>query len=282
MRRCKMRITVSKILNRTDLAESGSHGGLVVTRQARQLLLDFFEVAGVEQEFQDTDDEIFALHYVDYTTNRTTPNDRVTPIGRYATKHELKPGDNLVLQKIESVGSKRYIIDYVRKLGSAYFVGKSKESIDVLNYEQMVNIMQRYAGNQVRYITDTEYEMSVRYQSEVGTLIIRKNNNNYEMYFNNEHIEENNKYFELDTSTIPFELKKMDTWKIEVSADDSDIELNEIEERRLVREMENIQFNMCEVVYTPQPENKRAARNIEGRMVPVRNEIGRASCRERV
>ena len=104
MRRCKMRITVSKILNRTDLAESGSHGGLVVTRQARQLLLDFFEVAGVEQEFQDTDDEIFALHYVDYTTNRTTPNDRVTPIGRYATKHELKPGDNLVLQKIESVG----------------------------------------------------------------------------------------------------------------------------------------------------------------------------------
>lgn len=266
-----MRITVSKILNRTDLAESGSHGGLVVTRQARQLLLDFFEVAGVEQEFQDTDDEIFALHYVDYTTNRTTPNDRVTPIGRYATKYELKPGDNLVLQKIESVGSKRYIIDYVRKLGSAYFVGKSKESIDVLNYEQMVNIMQRYAGNQVRYITDTEYEMSVRYQSEVGTLIIRKNNNNYEMYFNNEHIEENNKYFELDTSTIPFELKKMDTWKIEVSADDSDIELNEIEERRLVREMENIQFNMCEVVYTPQPENKRAARNIEGRMVPVRN-----------
>lgn len=266
-----MRITVSKILNRTDLAESGSHGGLVVTRQARQLLLDFFEGAGVEQEFQDADDEIFSLHYVDYTTNRTTPNDRVTPIGRYATKHELKPGDNLVLQKIESVGSGRYIIDYVRKLGSAYFVGKSKESIDVLNYEQMVDIMQRYAGNQVRYITDTEYEMLVRYQSEVGTLIIRKNNNNYEMYFNNEHIEENNKYFELDTSTIPFELKKMDTWKIEISADDSDIELNEIEERRLVREMENIQFNMCEVVYTPQPENKRAARNIEGRMVPVRN-----------
>lgn len=266
-----MKTTVSKILNRTDLGESGSHGGLVVTRDARPFLLDFFEGAGVAQRFQDENGDVFSLRYVDYTLNGTTPNGRVTPIGRYATQNDLRPGDNLVLQRIDNIGNRQYIIAYMRKMNSVYFVGKSRESMDVLDNEQMNNIMQRYEGNQVRRITETEYEMQVRYQSEVGTLTIRRNNNNYEMYFNGEHIEENNKYFELGTLTDPFELKKMETWKIEIDADDEDIELNEIEEQHLAKEMENIQFNMSVAAYVPQPENKRAARNIEGRMVPHRD-----------
>ena len=53
-----MKITISKILNKTDLAESGSHGGLVVTKTAQKMLLDFFESAGQEHNFIDKDDDI--------------------------------------------------------------------------------------------------------------------------------------------------------------------------------------------------------------------------------
>lgn len=41
-----MKITISKILNKTDLAESGSHGGLVVTKPMINPLTDFFEETG--------------------------------------------------------------------------------------------------------------------------------------------------------------------------------------------------------------------------------------------
>ena len=63
-----MKITISKILNKTDLAESGSHGGLVVTKPMINPLTDFFEETGVDRDFKDKDDgEIFSIHYMDYT-----------------------------------------------------------------------------------------------------------------------------------------------------------------------------------------------------------------------
>lgn len=65
-----MKITISKILNKTDLAESGSHGGLVVTKTAQKMLLDFFESVGKEHNFIDKDDaEEYMIHYADYTSN---------------------------------------------------------------------------------------------------------------------------------------------------------------------------------------------------------------------
>ena len=51
-----MKITISKILNKTDLAESGSHGGLVVTKPMINPLTDFFEETGVDRDFKDKDD----------------------------------------------------------------------------------------------------------------------------------------------------------------------------------------------------------------------------------
>ena len=48
-----MKITISKILNKTDLAESGSHGGLVVTKPMINPLTDFFEETGVDRDFKD-------------------------------------------------------------------------------------------------------------------------------------------------------------------------------------------------------------------------------------
>lgn len=41
-----MKITISKILNKTDLAESGSHGGLVVTKPMINPLTDFLKKLG--------------------------------------------------------------------------------------------------------------------------------------------------------------------------------------------------------------------------------------------
>lgn len=38
-----MRVRISKILNKTDLAQSGSHGGLVVTKSVQQALRDFLK-----------------------------------------------------------------------------------------------------------------------------------------------------------------------------------------------------------------------------------------------
>ena len=37
-----MRVTISKILNKTDLAQSGSHGGLVVTKADQNALDEHF------------------------------------------------------------------------------------------------------------------------------------------------------------------------------------------------------------------------------------------------
>lgn len=117
-----MRITISKILNKTDLAQSGSHGGLVVTKSDQQALRDFFETPGQDQSFIDKrDQEVFNIHYQDYTSNGTTPNDRITPIGKYATKHDLQPGDTLVLEKVEEKGKRDYFIEYARRLGTVFF-----------------------------------------------------------------------------------------------------------------------------------------------------------------
>lgn len=63
------------------------------------------------------------IHYQDYTSNETTPNDRITPIGKYASKHGLQPGDILILDKIESGGTKEYFIEYARKLNYVFFAG---------------------------------------------------------------------------------------------------------------------------------------------------------------
>ena len=236
-----MRITISKILYKTDLAESGSHGGLVVTKTMINPLRDFFEEVGVDRSFIDRDDgEYFAIHYRDYTSNGTTPNDRVTPVGRYKAKHDLKPGDNLILQKEESNGRKNYFIEYARRLNSAYFVGKSKESVEVLDFDQFADIMtRRISEGKVHRISTSDCEMQVKYMGIVGNLLVSQTGESFEMYFNDVHIEENNKYFELDTSTIPFELRKTDSWMIEIEmdADEGESEINDDEDQSLIRDI---------------------------------------------
>lgn len=268
-----MRVTISKILNRTDLAQSGSHGGLVVTKADQSALRDFFEAPGVGQNFIDpTDNEVFSIHYQDYTSNGTTPNDRITSIGRYANKHNLKPGDILLLDKIKNSGGKTYMIEYARKLESVFFAGKSKTTVDVLNFEQLVGIFaENVANGNIIKISAAEFEMPVIYLGNLGRLKIEQSGNDYELYFNEGSISENKKYFELDTSVKPFILKKTETWRIEIDLDDDEIAANEDAEAELIAEMVDIEPNEGLEEYHPEPEGKAPERESKGRKVPARS-----------
>ena len=268
-----MKITISKILNKTDLAESGSHGGLVVTRTAKKMLMDFFESSGQEHNFIDKDDaEEFPIHYVDYTSNGTTPNDRITPIGKYASKHDLTPGDILIFQKDDDGGTKQYFIEYARRLKSAYFVGKSSKSVEALNFEQFVKIVtDNVSSGKIRRMVPNSCLMDVKYQGVMGELSVVQNADGFEMYFNDVHIEEHYKYFELDTSVEPFELRKTDTWKLEVSTDSDNSEVNEEADDALVKDISQRNINESTVEYTPLPEEKKPAKMLNGRTTPNRD-----------
>ena len=268
-----MEMTISKILNKTDLAKSGSHGGLTVTKDVRNTLVDFF--GGVEQEhnFQDKDDEeVFSIRYAAYTSNETTPSDRVTPIGKYASKHELRPGDNLIFSKSGNVGAEKYFINYVRKENSVYFIGKSNDKVEALDCEQFISVIDRNVEeSKITRSFLNKWKVQVRYQGISGILTIAKKADKFELHFNKEHIEEKNKYFELDTSTHPFILKKTETWKIEMNVDAEEAEINDDEDRDLVKDMVDLEWISNADTYIAEPEDKKPGRNIGNRVVPNRD-----------
>ena len=238
-------------------------------------LTDFFEETGVDRDFKDKDDgEIFSIHYMDYTSNGTTPNDRVTPIGRFKTKHELKPGDQLIFQKIEQNEQKNYFIEYARRLNAAYFVGKSKESVEVLDYEQFTNvIIRKIQEGKVQSITSNDCELYVRYMGVLGKLTISQTANGFEMYFDGVHIEEKYKYFELDMSVEPFELRKTDSWKLDIELDvnEADTELNDDADQSLIRDIGDENLSIEKTTYIPVPEDKKPENNVNGREIPNRS-----------
>lgn len=268
-----MKITISKILNRTDLAESGSHGGLVVTKAAQKQLMDFFQQTGVERLFQDKKGMgDFPMHYVDYTSNRTTPNDRITSISRYAARHKLRPGDTLIFQKEENGGRSSYYIDYARKRHSVYFIGKSKESAEVLNEDLFGKIMENHvAAGRIEHMSAAKYEMQAKYKGTVGSLVIERDGDFFKILFAGNHIEESKKYFELDTSRNLFELRKTDTWKIEIDMDPENVTLNEEADRDFVRKMADQVLSETTEPYVPEPEEKKPGHNVSGRIVPDRD-----------
>ncbi len=268
-----MRVTISKILNKTDLAQSGSHGGLVVTKADQNALRDFFDMPGIEQSFIDqTDGEVFSIHYQDYTSNGTTPNDRITPIGRYAKKHSLLPGDILVLNKRKNAGEKSYVIEYARRLESIFFAGKSKTTVDVLNFEQLSEILTKNMAEGIIVRNSvTEFEMQAVYLGVLGQLRIKQSGDDYELYFDDASISENKKYFELDTSVKPFDLKKTETWRIVIDIDSDEIEANEEADAELIAEMVDIESDDGLEEYNPVPEEKAPEKEYKGKKVPARN-----------
>lgn len=268
-----MRITISKILNKTDLAKSESHGGLVVTKAIQKSLKEFFEIPGQDKEFIDrTDNEKFKIHYQDYTSNGITPNDRVTPIGKYASKHNLEPGDSLVLESVENTSGKSYFIEYVKKMNSIVFAGKSKTTVDVLNFNHLVKLLtQNVSEKNIKKISSIEFQMETTYLGKRGILTIKQNGNDYELYFDDDPISENNKYFELDTSVYPFILKKTETWRIAIETGKENDEANRRADADLIAELENMEENELPDVYKPLPEKKAEPREYKGQMVPARS-----------
>ena len=268
-----MRVTISKILNKTDLAQSGSHGGLVVTKADQKALREFFGTPGIDRAFTDrTDKEIFNIHYQDYTSNGTTPNDRITPIGRYASKHNLQPGDILVLDRIDAEKRKNYFIEYARCFSSVFFAGKSKTTVDILNFEQFIEVLTKnITDGIVKRLSANEYEMTVHYLGIDGTLRILQNADDYELYFNNMAISENKKYFELDASVVPFVLRKTETWRVSIDMDAEDIEANEEADADLIARLVGMDIPESLPEYKPVPEAKAPERESKGRMVPARN-----------
>ena len=267
-----MKVTISKILNKTDLAQSGSHGGLVVTRSEQDAIKDFFEGAGQDRHFVDSiDDEVFAIHYQDYTSNGTTPNDRVTPIGRYATKYNLQPGDVLVFERTDTETTKQYVIEYARRLSSAFFAGKSRTTLDVLNVDQLIALLSKYINEGViTRISSVECEMPVTYLGIKGILTIRQNGEDYELEVNGEPISENKKYFELDTTASPFVLKRTGTWSVSVLADTYMSEINEEADDELIADLKDFQA-ITDIDYCPVPEEKAPKIEHKGKMIPARN-----------
>ena len=268
-----MKIIISKILNKTDLAESGAHGGLVVTKNIQHALLDFFENVGEEKDFQDVhDEEVFPIHYIDYTSNGTTPNDRITPIGKYASKYNLKPGDNLLLQKIDVDGRKKYYIEYMKKLKSTYFVGRSKEIVQALDYNQFTDIIYKNVSeNKIKVISKTACKMKARYEGVIGVLEIHQDSENFELLFDGEKVGENNKYFELDTTVYPFELNKKDTWGIEIHMDEDESSINDQEDNELISDIASVKINVKDEEYIAQPEEKKPAKKVGDKIIPNRN-----------
>ncbi len=267
-----MKITVSKILNKTDLAQSGSHGGLVVTKAEKNALMDFFDGARQEKRFTDiTDNEEFMIHYQDYTSNGKTPSDRITPIGKYSSKHNLKPGDVLFFEKEDLDDDSQYMIRYSRKLSSVFFKGKARNTVDVLNNDQLSALFDAYLNEGViKKLSETEFEMPVIYLGIEESLIIRKLTDAYEFEINDKFIGENNKYFELDMTASPFLLKKTGTWTVAVSETCDLVDYNNAADDELINELTN--FVPAENVnYSPIPEQKSPKKEYKGKMLPARN-----------
>lgn len=270
-----MKIRVSKILNKTDLGQSGSHGGLVVYKDDMSVLIDFFEAVNKKQIFTDqTDDEEIPIHYADYSKNGTTPNDRVTPIGKYATKHELQPGDVISLEKQIDGHEKKYIIEYAKKLKSIIFNGKSNKTVEVTNTTRFDEIMNSNLLNgKVKKVENGQFKMEVTYEGVTGTLLLKSESDQFEMYFNGNSIEAYRKYFELNTKVVPFELKKISTWNYSVHSDDVEIIDNEIADAELISSIttEDLVKAADDDEYVPKPEEKKEPRDNGDRKVYDRN-----------
>ena len=268
-----MRVTISKILNRTDLAQSGSHGGLVVTKSDQQALKDFFEIPGQDQIFIDSSDmEEFAIHYQEYTSNGTTPNDRITPIGKYASKHRLQPGDILFFNKIDQGGRKEFYIEYARRLSSVFFAGKSKTTVDILNFDQLIKILTKsISEGTVLKVSANVFEMQAKYMGLKGTLRIEQSGDGFELYFNEVSISENKKYFELDTSETPFVLKRTETWRVSIDAEKDTVEANIEADAELIAELSYLEPLEEIPEYNPVPEEKAPEKECKGRKIASRS-----------
>ena len=189
-------ITLKRTLTLTDFGKSQSHGGVIIPNGGQYAGLDaeirdFFDGVKTYRSFIDVRDreKVYKIQYADYTSNGSTPNDRVTPINKYASKHGLEECDTLILERIDTDAERIYLIDYAKKLQSIYLKGKRKGKAIVSSETKVDGIlMENVHSGVVAEPMPGEYHFDAKYGRTIGTAIIKKNANLYELWFNGQPI----------------------------------------------------------------------------------------------
>lgn len=269
-----MKIIISRILNKTDLGINKSHGELVVGADYEDMMDEFFVERNKKQKFTDmSDGEEFEIWFRKYENDKT-PNPRVAPLKTYMSKHNLQPGDTILFEKNNIEGESRYLLEYARRMHSGFFKGLNKTSVEVLNIEQFAQLVtEKIKKNEIRKTSANAFVMDCIYSGIQGQLLIQGNSETLEIYFNGEHIEEFNKYYELEMVENPYLLKKIPTWSIEIELEESEIDANEKADFELVKSLDLDDDNSDEdgEVYSPYPEEKSEKKMQNGHLVPDRN-----------
>ena len=268
-----MKVIISRILNKTDLAKNKSHGELVVGGEYESMMEEFFVEENRKQTFVDvTDGEEFEIWYRRYD-NPSTPNPRVAPVKTYTTKHSLEPGDSIYFEKMINESGCSYYLEYARRINSGFFKGKSNTSVEVLNIEQFSQLVaDKVAVGEIHRLSNGSYEMQATYDGLDGQLIINGDSELLELFFEGKHVEEFNKYYELDMSVNPYKLQRIATWSIAIELDDEEKEANEQADFELVKSVElDMDIPEDSEPYEPQPEAKAEKRQQNGKYIANRN-----------
>ena len=269
-----MKVIISRILNKTDLARNKSHGELVVGSEYEKMMEEFFVEENKKQTFVDvTDGEKYEIWYRRYE-NPSTPNPRVAPLKSYTSKHSLQPGDIIRFEKEFSGMGHAYFLEYVRRINSGFFKGKNNTSVEVLNIEQFSKLVRdRVAIGEIRRHSSGIYEMRAIYNGEEGELVINGNSEFLEVMFDSEYIEEFNRYYELDMSSVPYRLQKIATWGIAVEIDEEEKEANTQADFDLIKSDElDKEVPEDSEPYFPRPEDKAEKKHQNGKFVVNRSE----------
>lgn len=236
-------IKITKILNSTDLGLNGSHGGITVGRPYMDMVKNFFGDSVSYKKFHDKKtSKIYDIQYAEYSANGTTPNDRVTPIGAYATDNNIKAGDLLHITK----DNDRFYIDFEKKQKSFFIICRGRGKIEILNIDKSKNCIENYLNNNV-------YE----FISNVGVVKIYQETDVYKMMIDNELFGKNNEYYEVDVSTSVITISDCNPWRIDIQDAENDATLDYEVEQLLAEEIENEDFNVLDNEYKPKPENKK-------------------------
>lgn len=216
-------ITVKRTLTANDMGKSrNGHGGVVIPNGPLQSdLMAFFGGARNQQEFIDVREpqKTYKLKYADYTSNGSTPNDRVTSINGYATHHGLEVCDTLVLERVDNAGEKTYLIDYVKNMQGIFLKGKKKDKAVVENASKFIDIMN--AAKAEGIVTEPnpgEFHFDAKKGKTKKEVILKRDiDGEYEATFDGSPIGlSSKKSFEIDFSKKPAVLKQaLDDWSIE-------------------------------------------------------------------
>lgn len=267
-----MKIIISRILNKTDLAKNQSHGELVVGSEYEVMMEDFFAGENRKQVFVDkADGQMYDIWFRRYE-NPSTPNPRVAPIKTYATKHKLEPGDSIHFEKLINGQDYSFFLEYQKLVNSGFFRGTSNSSVEVLNIEQFSSLIaDKVTDGKIQRNSDGTYDMPAVYNGIEGKLTISGNTEILEVLFNGEYVEEYNKYYELDMSVEPYGLRRIATWSISVSLDEEEREANEQEDFELIKSLELDEDDSDDdEIYMPIPEPKAEKKQRNGKKVPDR------------